>query len=476
MLQRWITAGLQAMALLVLLGAPALWAADVQGVRLWRAPDNTRLVFDLNGPVQYSMTVASRPERVVLDIRDARLQAAFDRLKLGNTPIRRIDSAMLGDGTLRVMLELSALVTPKSFTLTPNQRYGHRLVLDLFDQAPALSSRQPVAAPAQANTGAAPLNVTRGQQAAAPAASAPRTSQRDVVIAIDAGHGGEDPGAIGPGGIKEKTVVLAIARELQRVINSERGFRAELVRTGDYQIPLRKRPQIAREKGADLFVSIHADAYRTAAARGASVFTLSQSGASSETARWLANSENAADLIGGVHTTDDEDLNAVLLDLSMTGSLAHSTRIGSSVLQSMNKVTSLHKRKVERAGFAVLKSPDIPSILVETGFISNPGEARRLATRGHQQALARSIHAGIRQFFTENPPHGTWLAWQRDRRGGALAMAGDGRHVVGNGESLGLIAQRYGVSLRALRQINGLSGDTIRVGQRLKIPPRVVAR
>lgn len=266
-------------------------------------------------------------------------------------------------------------------------------------------------------------------------------------------------------------MTLAIAKELQRQINQERGFRAELVRTGDYFIPLRKRTEIARKKGADLFVSIHADAAPSRSAFGASVFALSDRGATSETARWLADNENRSDLIGGVGSVslDDKDrmLAGVLLDLSMTATLSSSLNVGHKVLTNIGRVTPLHKRRVEQAGFMVLKSPDIPSILVETGFISNHQESQKLASAGHQQALARSIQSGIKQFFVQNPPPGTYIASLRDA--GKIA-AGPREHIVASGESLALIAQRYQVSLVALRNANGLKSDTIKVGQTLSIP------
>ncbi|HAN51980.1 MAG TPA: N-acetylmuramoyl-L-alanine amidase, partial [Pseudomonas sp.] len=327
-------------------------------------------------------------------------------------------------------------------------------------------------ATATPSTPAAPVSPTL------PAVKLPATSggKRDIVIAIDAGHGGEDPGAIGPGKVYEKHVVLQISKELQRQINAEKGFRAELVRTGDYFIPLRKRTEIARKKGADLFVSIHADAAPRSAAYGASVFALSDRGATSETARWLADSENRSDLIGGAGNVSlgdkDQMLAGVLLDLSMTASLSSSLNVGQKVLSNMGRITPLHKRRVEQAGFMVLKSPDIPSILVETGFISNPSEAKKLQTSSHQQALARSIHSGVRQFFHENPPPGTYVAWLRDS--GKIA-AGPREHVVRSGESLALLAQRYQVSLASLRSANNLSNDVIKIGQTLNIPATTLA-
>lgn len=459
--------------LLVLFATVQAFAAtDVQSVRLWRAPDNTRLVFDLSGPVKHNVFTLEAPDRIVIDVTGASLKAQLSGLPLENTPVAALRAGQPDADTLRVVVDLKAPVSPKSFALAPNQQYGHRLVVDLYDQpgGAAADTRLPVnTAPA---VPVAPVSPTL------PAVKLPATptSKRDIVIAIDAGHGGEDPGAIGPGKIYEKTMVLQIAKELQRQINAEKGFRAELVRTGDYFIPLRKRTEIARKKGADLFVSVHADAAPRSSAYGASVFALSDRGATSETARWLADSENRSDLIGGAGNVslDDKDrmLAGVLLDLSMTASLSSSLNVGQKVLSNMGRITPLHKRRVEQAGFMVLKSPDIPSILVETGFISNPSEARKLQTRSHQQALARSIHSGVKQFFHENPPPGTYVAWLRDA--GKIA-AGPREHVVRSGESLALLAQRYQVSLASLRSANGLKSDTIKIGQTLSIPATTLA-
>ncbi|WP_313286175.1 N-acetylmuramoyl-L-alanine amidase [Stutzerimonas kunmingensis] len=459
--------------LVLLLMATDLHAAsDVQSVRLWRAPDNTRLVFDLSGPVEHKIFTLTAPDRLVIDVTGATLKAELDQLPLKNTPVASLRAGQHDADTLRVVVDLHAPVAPKSFSLAPNQQYGHRLVVDLFDQATAARAATQPPATATPATPAAPVSPTL------PAVKLPATasSKRDIVIAIDAGHGGEDPGAIGPGKIYEKHVVLQISKELQRQINADKGFRAELVRTGDYFIPLRKRTEIARKKGADLFVSIHADAAPRSAAYGASVFALSDRGATSETARWLADSENRSDLIGGAGNVSlgdkDQMLAGVLLDLSMTASLSSSLNVGQKVLSNMGRITPLHKRRVEQAGFMVLKSPDIPSILVETGFISNPSEAKKLQTASHQQSLARSIHSGVRQFFHENPPPGTYVAWLRDS--GKIASA-PREHIVRSGESLALLAQRYQVSLTSLRSANNLRNDVIKIGQTLNIPATTLA-
>ncbi|KOX99461.1 N-acetylmuramoyl-L-alanine amidase [Pseudomonas sp. NPDC087342] len=442
----------------------AVAESKVNSVRLWRAPDNTRLVFDLTGPVQHSVFTLTSPDRLVIDINGATLGAPLN-VNTSNTPITAMRSAQRTPTDLRVVIDLKKAVTPKSFSLAPNAQYGNRLVVDLFDSADAAA---PIPPPTNVAT-VAPVPVTPiDPPVKLPPAPA---GKRDIIVVIDAGHGGEDPGASGSRGQHEKDVVLAIARELQRQVNGMKGFRAELTRTGDYFIPLRGRTEIARKKGADLFVSIHADAAPSAAAFGASVFALSDRGATSETARWLADSENRSDLIGGAGSVslDDKDrmLAGVLLDLSMTASLTSSLNVGQKVLSNISRVTPLHKQRVEQAGFMVLKSPDIPSILVETGFISNANEASKLSAASHQQALARSISAGVRQFFQQNPPPGTYIAWLRDS---GKIVQGPRDHRVSPGETLAMIAVRYQVSPATLRSANNLKSDELKIGQTLTIP------
>jgi len=455
--------------LLTAVAVDALAVTQVKSMRLWRAPDNTRLVFDLSGPVQHSVFTLTAPDRLVIDINGATLAAPLS-VPTSNTPITSVRSAQRTPTDLRVVVDLKKSVTPKSFTLAPNAQYGNRLVVDLFDQEADAVTPPPT--PPVATTPAVPVTPAQPAIKLTPVPN----GKRDIVIAIDAGHGGEDPGASGSRGQHEKDIVLAIAKELQRQINSEKGFRAELTRTGDYFIPLRKRTEIARKKGADLFISIHADAAPSKAAFGASVFALSDRGATSETARWLADSENRSDLIGGAGNVslDDKDrmLAGVLLDLSMTASLSSSLNVGQKVLGNMGRITPLHKQRVEQAGFMVLKSPDIPSILVETGFISNANEAAKLATPSHQQSLARSIHSGVRQFFQQNPPPGTYVAWLRDS--GKIAQ-GPREHSVRPGETLAMIAVRYQVSVASLRSANSLKTDELKVGQHLNIPTTALA-
>ncbi|MFL7963846.1 N-acetylmuramoyl-L-alanine amidase [Pseudomonas sp. NFACC15-1] len=456
--------------LLTALAVDAVAETKVNSVRLWRAPDNTRLVFDLTGPVQHSVFTLTAPDRLVIDINGATLGAPLN-VATANTPITAMRSAQRTPTDLRVVIDLKKAVTPKSFTLAPNAQYGNRLVVDLFDN-PADAEPPPPPPTNVATVPAVPVTPTEPALKLPPAPA----GKRDIIVVIDAGHGGEDPGASGSRGQREKDVVLSIARELQRQVNGMKGFRAELTRTGDYFIPLRGRTEIARKKGADLFVSIHADAAPSAAAFGASVFALSDRGATSETARWLADTENRSDLIGGAGNVslDDKDrmLAGVLLDLSMTASLTSSLNVGQKVLSNIGRVTPLHKQRVEQAGFMVLKSPDIPSILVETGFISNANEASKLSTSSHQQALARSISSGVRQFFQQNPPPGTYIAWLRDS--GKIAQ-GPRDHRVNPGETLAMIAVRYQVSPATLRSANNLKSDELKIGQTLTIPGNEVA-
>lgn len=428
-----------AVLLASLLAVPAL-AADVQQMRLHSAPDHTRLVLDLSGPAEHTVLQLDNPIRLVVDLSRGRMRFDPNRLDLSGTPVAAVRSADRGADGLRVVLDLRRTLQPKTFSLAPVAPYGHRLVIDLYEQessAPEPPARE-------------------------------RSPKRDVVVAIDAGHGGEDPGAIGPNGLFEKDVVLAIARRVESMLKAEPGVRPVMIRTGDYYVPLIRRTQLAREHRADLFISVHADAFHHPSARGASVFTLSDRGASSETASWLAARENRADLIGGVGNVSlndkDDVLAQVLLDLSVTASLSASLDVGERVLESLGGVARLHSRRVEQAGFRVLRSPDIPSILVETGFISNPEESRLLATRDYQQRIATAIVAGVRAHLYEAPPPGTLLAWQRDNPGSGR------RYVIEKGDTLSTIARRFGVETTAVRQANNIAGDLIRVGQVIVIP------
>ena len=439
------------MALVVLVLAtagfslPAL-ATEVIDVRLWRAPDHTRVVFDLSGAIEHSILQLDNPTRVVVDINDVKLKGALNDLPLENTPIERVRSGIRKGNDLRIVFDLRAKVTPKSFALDPNERTGHRLVLDLFDDA-VDNTKQPE------TEDLTPATKSVDELA----------GRRDIIIAIDAGHGGEDPGASGPKKLREKDVVLKIARKLHARLAKTPGFKPVMIRGGDYYVSLAGRRDLARKAQADLFVSIHADAFNQASANGASVYVLSTRGATSTAAQYLADRENAADLVGGVRLSDKDDVLAgVLTDLSMTATLDTSLSLGRDVLEEVDKIAKLHKRKVEQAGFAVLKSPDIPSILVETGFISNPGEAQKLATGAYQDKMARAMQMGIQDWFTTHPPAGTLLAWQRSQR--------TREYVIVSGDTLSEIAERHRVSVSSLKSSNGLKSNTIRVGQKLIIP------
>ena len=416
--------------LIFLAAGPRAETVKIEGLRVWAAPDSTRVVFDVSAPVTYKVFSLESPDRTVIDIKQARLQKRLVQPGVEDHYLRRVRAAARNGQDLRVVLDLKQAAIHESFQLKPNQYYGHRLVIDLHG----------------------------GKAGATPAKPAGRPARpRDVIIAIDAGHGGEDPGAIGPGGTYEKDVVLQISKTLARAINRERGMRAVLIREGDYYMSLRKRILSARRHKADLFLSIHADAFPNRKVQGASVYTLSRRGASSEAARWLAERENAADLVGGVSLDDKDDvLASVLLDLSQTASLEASIDVADRVLKGLQRVGKVHKKRVQSAGFAVLKSPDIPSILIETAFISNPSEEKKLLSHKHRGNLAGAIVAGLRGYFRDFAPAGTLLAARR--------------HTIARGETLSAIAKRYRVSPSALKAYNALQGDRIQAGQTISIP------
>ena len=435
------------LGLLLLLSWLPLHAQSVavSGVRLWTAPDHTRLVFDADAGIDHKVFSLDNPQRLVIDLQAVKLRAHPPAPKADDPLILRIRSAERNGGRdVRVVLDLKQAVRPKSFLLKPNREYGHRLVVDLYPSAKVAGK------PAQA--------VTK---------SIDQARSRGVVIAIDAGHGGEDPGARGPKGTFEKNAVLAIARKLEALVKREPGMRPVMIRDGDYYVGLRQRMAKAHEARADLFISIHADAFHDRRVRGSSVYTLSERGASSEAARWLADSENAADLVGGVGgvTLEDKDqlLASVLLDLSQTAAMEASNAVAQEVLGELSNLGKTHKRRVQQAGFVVLKSPDIPSLLVETAFISNPHEERKLNDPVHQGRLAAALMQGIRDYFHRSPPPGTWLADNRD-------PPSEHEYVISRGDTLSTIAQRHRISLPILKQLNGLSSDRIRIGQKLRIP------
>ena len=427
------------MACLTALWISPSYGADVDSVRLWRAPDNTRLVLDLSGPVEHNVFTLDKPNRLVIDIKNSTLNTSFDDLDVASTPIDEMRSGLRGSADLRLVFDLKEPVTVKSFTLKAYGQYGDRLVVDIYDKK---------------------LRSTQSVSKVVP------VDNRRIVIAIDAGHGGEDPGALGPKKVREKVVALQIAKRLERLFDNDAHFTGELVRTGDYYLAHRKRTAIAHDKRADFFLSIHADAFTNPQANGASVYALSTRGATSEAARYLAGKENRADLIGGAGylSLDDKDdaLAEVLLDLSMTATLSSSLDAGDYVLQNMGSVARLHKKKVEQAGFLVLKSPDIPSLLIETGFISNPTEASRLSNGNYQQRMAQAIYTGLVGYFTDHPPSGTAIAAANSSRARS--------HVIARGDTLSGIAQRYNVSVKRLLSYNQMRSSTIKVGQKIMIP------
>ncbi|RAO75221.1 N-acetylmuramoyl-L-alanine amidase [Dyella jiangningensis] len=524
-------ARLGAVALLALASFCVAKAADVKSARVWAGPEYTRVVLDVSGPVTYK--IKQDGDQVTIDLDGSSISSSF------NSPAAQglykgLSGARQGSGA-RLTAKVDPASTVKSFVLSPQAEYGYRLVVDLYPghevastkssskpAAPARDSDEdsnssptpvaeasppspsPAPEPVVASRGTAKssLKPTQSGMASTRAAAAMLNGERKVVIAIDAGHGGEDPGAHGPGGTLEKNVTLAVARQLAEQINQQPGMRAVLTRSADFFIPLAQRYQIARNNSADLFISIHADAFINGDAKGSSVWVLSPRGKTSMAARWLADGQNRADLIGGVTLDDKNDgLAAVLLDLQQGYSMQASETVAGNVLKALGNLGPTHRGYVERANFVVLRSPDVPSILVETAFISNPDEERKLRDPLHQSRLATAVMNGVRGYFEATPPPGSWFAAQAARRSGvatavassqgddddtsakatkavAQAMASksadDGvrdMHRVERGESLRSIARQYGVSVNALKTANRLDSDSgVRVGMTLAIP------
>lgn len=425
-------------AVLLLTAAAEAVGGEVRNLRVWAGPDSTRAVLDLDQTVDYRLFTLDDPARVVIDIDGVGVKQALDLDEEHSGVIRRVRHGVRDGSDLRVVLDLEDKARPQSFLLAPAGEYGHRLVVDLYPED-AQSAQE------------------RVREAVQPAMD----GDRDMIVAIDAGHGGEDPGAIGPSGTFEKSVTMALARELQQQINDEPGMRGVLIRTGDYYVPLEERYARAREARADLFLSIHADAFRDFRVRGSSVYVLSRRGASSEAARLLARSENRSDLVGGVKLDRGDDvLSSVLLDLSQNVAMEYSTEAAESILGQLARVGKQHRERVERANFVVLRSPDVPSVLVEVGFISNPHDEANLQSASHQSRIAGAIVNGVRQHFFETAPQGTWIAANRT----------ESRHVVERGDTLGVIAQRYRTSVSRIRQANNIQGDVIHPGAVLVIP------
>lgn len=519
--------------LVVLLGlfmALPAWSLEITALRSWRAPDNTRLVLDLSDSAVYRLSPESSPARLIVELDDATVASTF-KLPPVVAPLKslRLEAK---DTKQLLVIDLLSEVTPKLFHLPPNEKYSHRLVIDLFDKAalavavdagtvktmPVIKPTEPVLLPVQEKAViiVAPPKEEKVVIKPEPVQVEPqkvvpqeqpydRKRFRNIIVAIDAGHGGEDPGAVGLKGTHEKNVTLAIARELKALIDDTPGLTAVLTRDGDYFIPLPERRRLARyQHKADIFISIHADAAENRSAKGASVFALSLKGAGTATsrfARMLAERENRSDLIGGAVIERDDILRNVLADMVVDGSLEHSLHMGRYILAGLDSIGHLHSKRVEQAGFAVLKEPGMVSLLVETGFISNPDEEARLIDAGYQKQLAQMILNGVRYYCQQYPAPESYFAWQAAQGKADVAMtlsvpvkqysesarleppaplvlnkkplrASKKIHRVRSGENLTELAAKYNVSIKELREENKLKNDNVRIGQVLKIPAK----
>lgn len=420
--------------LLILLFSVFSVVANAANLTAIRGADNAqgaRVVIELDAPAEFKFFSLDNPYRVVIDIADSKMLSkanisAFSQSKI----IKRVRYAEKTGGTIRVVLELNKRLSSKLKQLPANSAGVYRLVLDLSSKTKPTVVKQA------------------------------KDERRNIQVVIDPGHGGKDPGAIGPNRLKEKAVVLSIAKYLAAEFNKTPGYTASLTRSTDHFIQLRQRHLIAQQKGADLFISIHADAFTNPQANGSSIYALSQRGASSEAARELARKENAAFLDGKQY--EGNYTNKVLLDMAQASSIATSLAIGKFILPELDDITRLHSKRVEEAGFAVLKNPSIPSLLIETGFISNPRESKQLGSSKYRKKMAHQIFSGVDSYFRLRPMQGTLLAAQRD----GLTV----KYTVLAGDTLGYIAQRYGVSVSKIKQANKISGNVIRVGQNLNIP------
>ncbi len=443
--------------------------AVIEGIRLSTQAMRTRVVLDLDRPLEARVFEESNPERLIVDLKDTRLATSIPRVRKGDIRLARIRFAYHDDGRrLRLVLDLKRKVIWSKAYFPPLERYGHRLVLDL-------SSNEGKGAAAMSAAGA-PAQKPASKEAPSPAAADSRCHRgdsnpnhlRDTIVVIDPGHGGKDPGAIAPSGLREKDVVMAISRDLARRIDAAPGMRAIMTRTTDRRIPLRARTGIARANRASLFISIHADAFRNPRIWGSSVYILSHKGESSEEGRWLAARENAAALAGGdsldgisLHECEDDDFIATILDYSQTGARKLGTHAAVRILESLTRATRIRKRNVDRAGFVVLKAPNIPSLLIETGFLTNPTDAKRLATPSYQRKIAAATMEGIEAHFKKYPPPGSLLeVWYKGTD-----------HRVVRGDTLSELSLRYRVSVQDLRRLNAIKGDLIRIGQVLRVPP-----
>ncbi len=403
----------------------------VENIRMSREADKTRLVFDLNDSVKHSLFVLHKPERLVIDLKQTRLMDAGVLEDLHSRHLKGIRSGVRNGHDLRIVLDLKSRANPSSFLLEPKGSNGYRLVIDVKDLVNT-AKKQPLQ----------------------------KKNLRDVIVAIDAGHGGNDPGATGRLGTHEKNVTLQIARRLKKIVDGTRGMKGELIRSSDRFMRLRDRIKRAHALNADLMISIHADSFPDKRARGASVYALSVSGASSESARLLAEKENKVDMLfGDVNLNHpDQMVRQVLLDLSLTGTIESSLDIGDEILNELGRVGRVHKKKVQQAGFAVLKAPNIPAILLETAFISNPREERKLRSSAHQTKVAKAILRGANDYFVRKAPPGTWLSESQEH------------YTIRKGDTLASISDRYRLPVSHIRTRNSLRNDKLRVGKKLYIP------
>ena len=414
---------------------------NIDGLRIWPSPASTRIVFDLSESPKYSYFTLSKPDRLVIDLENTSGEFDFQQITNNSKLIKKIrHSTAKNNQSIRVVIELSKKLQTNIFALPPTAPYRDRLVVDLNDKDKP---------PPQVLLSTHSLG-----------------SSRDIIVVVDAGHGGEDPGSIGGAGSYEKDVTLSVAKKLAALINKEPGMRAIMTRTGDYYISPNQRPALARKHKADLFVSIHADAFTTPQPNGASVWVLSVRRANTELGRWMEKTERHSELLGGAaeviqDTLNERYLTEALLDMSMDHSMTTSYDLGRLVIKQLKGVTRLHKRTPQAASLAVLTSPDIPSILVETGFISNPREEKNLNWLKFREQLAQSIFTGVKLHFKKAPPDGSlWAKLKRDKR----------THKVRSGESLSLLAQRYNVRVSQLKEANNMNSDVVIIGQILTIP------
>jgi N-acetylmuramoyl-L-alanine amidase len=478
---------LRVFGLLLLLLCGQSWASNsVKGVRIWHAPDNTRLVLDLANAPSHKVKRLSNPSRLEIEL------SGVTSLNIGavsgDSPlVKRVYASRTPSAATAVVIELAFPVNDSIFSLPPSPPYGHRLVVDLKAQSSVSSASQGTAV---SSVAASQPEVTSAQTASSTSSgtTSSRATGRDIIIAIDAGHGGQDPGAVGPKGTYEKNITLSISRQLADMINKQPGLKAVLTRTGDYYIHPNKRPEIARQKQADLLISVHADAVQNRKAHGASVWVLSMRRATTEVGRMLEQTEQHSELLGGVgeiikDSANERYLAQTVLDLSMNHSMVTGFEVAKEVLREVAPIAHLHKKEPQAASLAVLKAPDIPSILFETGFISNYNEERLLKDPNYQHKLALAMFRGIKGYFEKSPPADSLFAAHKNsgrtvptvmpsqqNRTAASTKSSSRTHKVKRGESLSRVAQQYGVSMAALRRHNNLKSDNILIGQVLRIP------